>query len=312
MPLFFVMLMYAIWASTFPINKLALQNAPPVFLAGMQMFLGGIIILGFLFIKNRKSLKIGKKQIIPLAVLSIFSIYLASILENWSMQYLSSAKVCFIYELSPFLVMICSCIHFSEKITKKKIIGIIIGMMGFIPIFTIQSDITNPFSNFGFFSLADLGMLGAIFFYVYGWIFLQVIIKKQSLSPLYANGYSMLFGGVMALVHSFFIDSWQPLPMASDKYFTVFMQVACIAIISNIICYNWCGFMLRRFSATFLSFCELFTCIFVSVPSWFLLHEKPSLIIFVSTGVVFFGLFITYQGEIRQKSIINSACAIKN
>lgn len=300
MPIFYAMLMFATWSLIFPISKLTLQNAPPVFLTSIRMLLAGFILLGFLFFKNRNLLKIGKKQIVPLVVLSICSIYLTNIFEFWSMQHLSSVKVCFIYGLSPFLAVILSYFHFKETINKRKALGMLIGFAGFIPVLLLETGSENLFSIFNGFSLPDFAMIGAAFFSIYGWILLRVVVKNQTISPIYANGYSMLFGGILSLIHSFFVDQWQPLPIQDGKIMTTLFQVVLMTLISNIICYNWYGYMLRRFTATFLSFCGLFSPIFVSFTSWILLGEPLSWTIFLSTAIVISGLFIIYQAELKQ------------
>lgn len=292
--------MFATWSLIFPISKLTLQNAPPVFLTSIRMLLAGFVLLGFLFFKDRSLLKIGKKQVVPLLVLSVCSIYLTNIFEFWSMQHLSSVKVCFIYGLSPFLAVILSYFHFGETITRRKVLGMLIGFIGFAPVLLLETGSESLVSIFSGFSLPDLAMIGAAFFSIYGWILLRVVVKNQTISPIFANGYSMLFGGILSLLHSFFVDQWQPLPIVEGKTLTTFIQVAVMTLISNIICYNWYGYMLRRFTATFLSFCGLFSPIFVSFTSWFLLGEPLSWIIFLSTGIVLSGLFIIYQAELKQ------------
>lgn len=300
MQILLVLLMFATWSSIFPISKIALENAPPVFLTGVRMLLAGIILIGFLYFKDRKSLKIGKQQIVPLLTLSILSIYLTNILEFWSIQYLSSVKACFIYGLSPFFAIIFSYLHFGEKITMKKALGMLIGFVGFLPALTLQTGSEDFLSTFSFLSLPGLGMIGAALFSIYGWTLLRVVVKKQTISPLYANGYSMLFGGTISLVHSFFVDSWNPTPITSGKVLPLLFQVILMTLISNIICYNWYGFMLRKFTATFLSFCGLLSPVFVSITSWFLINETPSWIILLSCGVVMSGLFIIYHTELQQ------------
>ena len=73
--------MYAAWSSMFSLGKLALANGPPIFLTGFRMFFAGVILIAWLGIKDRKALKIGKKQIVPLLALAVFSIYLTNIFE---------------------------------------------------------------------------------------------------------------------------------------------------------------------------------------------------------------------------------------
>lgn len=296
--------MYAGWSSVFSMGKLALENAPPIFLTGFRMFFAGVILLGWLFIKNRSSLKIGKKQILPLLALAVFSIYLTNILEFWGLQHLTAAKTCFIYSLSPFFAAIFSYIHFGEKMNKRKALGMLVGFIGFIPVLKMQTGDEGLLNAFSFFSWPELAIMGAALFSVYGWVLLRIIVKNQTLSPLYANGYSMLIGGSMAFVHSLFIDNWNPFPIAAGKEEAFIQGIALMILISNIMCYNIYGFMLKKFTATFLSFMGLLSPISASFISWMVLGEPLSWEILLSTSVVSLGLFLVYQAELKQGYIL--------
>lgn len=300
MAIFFLILTYAAWSSVFSLGKLALVNSPPIFLTSFRMLFAGVILLTWIFFKNKSSLKIGKKQILPLIALAVFSIYLTNVLEFWGLQYLTAAKTCFFYSISPFFAAIFSYIHFGEKINVKKLMGMLIGFLGFIPVLLISTGEENFFQAFSVFSWPELAIMGAALFSVYGWVLLRIIVKKQTLSPLYANGYSMLIGGGMALVHSLFMDQWNPIPVTPGFFFPFFKGIVMMTLISNILCYNLYGFMLKKFTATFVSFMGLLSPIFASINSWILLGETPSLVILLSTVIVSLGLFVVYQAELKQ------------
>lgn len=299
MGVFFVILMYATWSSIFPLGKMALAHCPPLFLTGFRMVLAGVLLIGFLAIKKRSALKVNKKLLMPLALLAILSIYLTNICEFWGLQHLSAAKTCFIYGLSPFIAAILSYIHFGEKMNKRKFLGMAIGFTGFIPVLLLQSGSENLFSAFSILSWPELAIMGAAFFSMYGWVLLRILVKDE-VSPLVANGYSMLFGGLLAFGHSFFVETWAPTPITPGGFLPVVQGVAVMTLISNIICYNLYGYMLKKFTATFLSFVGLLSPIFASLNSWILLGERPSWIILASTAIVSLGLFIVYQAELRQ------------
>lgn len=304
MSIFLVIFMYGAWSSIFSLGKLALENSPPIFLTSIRMLFAGVILLGWLFFKNRRSLKIGKKQILPLIALAIFSIYLTNILEFWGLQHLTAAKTCFIYSLSPFFAAIFSYIHFGEKMNKKKLLGMLIGFAGFVPVLRMQTGDEGLFKAFSFFSWPELAIMGAALFSVYGWVLLRIIVKKQTLSPMYANGYSMLLGGTIALVHSLFVDNWNPIPIAAGHVAPFVQGIVLMTLVSNILCYNLYGFMLKKYTATFLSFMGLLSPIFASLNSWIILGETPSWQILLSTSVVSLGLFIVYQAELKQGYIV--------
>ncbi|HEX4840038.1 MAG TPA: DMT family transporter, partial [Rhabdochlamydiaceae bacterium] len=178
--------MYAMWSSMFSLAKIALQYSPPIFLTGSRMMLAALILLGYLLITQRSSFKLDRKQWLSIGLLAFFSIYLTNILEFWALQYLSAAKACFIYSLSPFFAAFFSYLHFGEKINKTKAIGLLIGFLGIIPVLTLQTGVEDLMSAFSFFSWPTLAIVGAAMSSVYGWVLLRLIVKDQMTSPTMA------------------------------------------------------------------------------------------------------------------------------
>lgn len=307
MNIFLVCLLFFIWSSSFVLGKLALTYTTPVFLTSFRMILAGVILTGFLFIKKRSSFKLSKKQYLSLAILGFFSIFLTNICEYYGLKHLSAAKTCFIYSLSPFFTILLSYIHFKEKLNLQKCLGLLIGFLGFIPVLFLQPGFENLFSLSRFITLADLSVVFAVLFSVYGWILLRLLVKDQEMSPFLVNGISMVLGGFMALIQSFFFDSWHPWPVSDGQFMPFFTVVLAMTVTSNIICYNLYGYMLKKFTATFLSLAGLLSPIFASINSYIFLKEKPSLLIFGSTAVVIFGLWIIYKTEIKQGYIKESS-----
>jgi len=264
------------------------------------MLLAGILLLGFMAIKDRFAFKLSLKQIFSISLLALFSIYLTNAFEFWSLQHLTAAKTCFIYSLSPFFAAFFSYLHFGEKMNGRKWIGMTIGFLGILPVLFIQKGSEELLSGFFYLSWPELSMIAAAVCTVYGWILLRLLVKDTTLSPLMANGGSMLLGGLFALLHSYLVESWNPLPVTPANYAAFGQKLLIMTLISNIICYNIYGQMLKRFTATFLSFMGVLSPIFASLSSWFFLGEPLSPVIFVSTGVVSIGLWLIYSAELKQ------------
>lgn len=300
MQILLVFLMYALWSSSFPLGKFAVQYAPPVFLTSFRMLIAGAILLAFIAIRRRNDFKLKVRQYLCLFVLGFFSIYLTNICEFWGLQYLSAAKTCFIYSLSPFFAVLFSYIHFKEKLNLRKCLGLLIGFIGFIPVLMTQSGSEGLFSISSFLTWPDLAVAAAALFAVYGWVLLRVLVKDNQISPIMANGSSMVFGGLLALGHSLLVDVWAPTPISQGHFMPLLGGVMAMTLISNIVCFNLYGYMLKRFTATFLSFAGLLSPVFASINSWILLGERPSYIIFISTSIVCLGLWIVYRSELKQ------------
>ena len=306
-----VILMYGLWSSMFSLAKVALAYSPPIFLTSARMLIAGLILLSYLAFTNRSSFKLKKKQILSLALLALFSIYLTNVLEFWALQYLSAAKACFIYSLSPFFAAFFSYLHFGERMNIKKWIGLSLGVVGIIPVLYLQTGAEDLWTAFGFLSWPALAIIAAALFSVYGWVILRLTVKDQMVSPVMANGMSMLFGGLLALSHSMFVESWSPLPgflgpVSSGNFAPFTCWTLIMTLISNIICYNLYGMMLKKFTATLLSFLGLLSPIFASFHGYLFLNEPISWTIFLSTALVSIGLWIVYSAELKQGYIAQS------
>ncbi|MFI5334511.1 MAG: DMT family transporter [Chlamydiales bacterium] len=304
MSIFFVLLMYAAWSSVFSIGKMALQYSPPIFLTGFRMLLAGVILFVYLFITRRAALKITLNQFFSLALLAFFSIYLTNILEFWGLQYLSAAKACFLYSLSPFFAALFSYLHFKEKMNTRKWCGLLVGFIGFMPVLFMQTGAEELLNAVAFLSWPSLAVMGAALCSVYGWVLLRLVVKDSAVSPLMANGTSMLIGGLMALINSPFLENWNPIPVAAENTAPFLKTTLALPVISNLICYNLYGYFLKKYTATFLSFVGLLCPIFASFSGALFLGEPLSWPIFISTGIVSTGLFMVYQAELKQGYVL--------
>jgi len=294
---FFVFSLYALFASVFTISKTALEYSAPFFLVGSRMAIAGVLLLSYLFLFNRPSLSLKKNQIKYLLLLALFNIYLTNTFEFWGLQYLTSFKACFIYSLSPFASALLASLLLSEKMSSRKWLGLLIGFAGLTPVLLAQTTAEERAGQFLIFSWAELAVMGAALCAVYGWILLKKLVQQEGMSPLMANGASMLLGGIVSLAHSFYSESWRPVPVSEYLPFLTCAMV--LIVISNLVCYNLYGWLLRRFSATFMSFAGLSTPLFTALFGWYFLDEVITWPFYVSLAIVAGGLVIFYQEELK-------------
>lgn len=292
---FLIVLLFALFASIFSLQKKNLDYAEPFFLIGIRMTIAGILLLSYFFFKYNLKLIFKASNLKFFFWLSIFNIYLTNIFELWGLKNMSSAKACMIYSLSPFINVLFACFILNEFITKKKIFGLIFGFLGIIPMIIFKTKDEQNVASFFAFSLAEVSLLFSVFFSVLGWIFLKKIINLNC-SFILANGFSMFFGGILILIHSFiFGENWNPFPILNTKYFLFYTLIT--LIVSNLICYNLFGYLLKFFSTTFMTFCGLITPFFAGFWGWIFLNEIITLHFFISILCFFIGLYIFYKEE---------------
>ncbi len=301
-----VILMFATWSSVFSIAKVTLEHSTPLFLTAVRMILAGVILLGYLAIRNRSSFQISSRQFASLVLYALLSMYLTNAFEFWSVMHLSAAKTCFLYSLSPFFTAFFSYLHFGERMNTRKWIGMGIGFLGITPVLAMQTGSEDLIGGILCFSWPELAMMAAALCSVYGWVLLRLLVKDSEIAPSMANGTGMLIGGIFALVHSLIIDPWNPTPVSAGHFSAFAGGTLLITFISNIVCYNVYGMMLKRSTATFLSFMGLLSPIFASLVSWLFIGEMPSPVIFLSTAIVGSGLWLIYSAELKQGYIRKS------
>ncbi len=293
-----VILLYALFASLFTIQKETLFYSEPLFLVGSRMLFAGLLLLIYMLITSRKVINIKVEHIGSFIMLGLFNIYLTNIFEICGINHMVSAKACLIYSLSPFLAALGAFCVLREVLTKRKWLGMIIGFFGLIPIHFTQTYEEIKFGQCAFFSIAELSILGAVFCSVYGWILLKKIISEYKYSTVTANAFSMILGGIVILGHSYLAgELWQPIPVIEFKPFIIYSLFMCL--ISNIICYNLYGYLLKRFTATFMSFSGLVTSLFASLFGYFFLGETITWHFVISICMFSLGLALFYKDEIK-------------
>jgi drug/metabolite transporter (DMT)-like permease len=203
-----------------------------------------------------------------------------------------------LYNLTPFITALLSYWWFKERMTSKKWLGLALGFSAFLP--GVICDIMRGcfFKHVG----PQLLTIGAVACSAYGWVLMRRLVKKKNYSPLTVNGMGMFFGGILALLTSGIFESWSPSPVVDMKAF-IYLTLL-IVFVANIIFYNFYSFLLKKYTATFLSFagflCPLFTALFGMI----FLSECIDWTVFFAMGLVCVGLYIFYEEELHQGYIL--------
>lgn len=312
--MFLIALLYILFASTFTFSKAALEYASPIFLIAIRFLVAGGILCAYQWFRGN-SLKIKKVDWPLCAQLIFFTYYLSFATDNWALQYISSSKACLIYNLSPFVTAALSYFLFKSKITFRQAIGLTIGFLGFMPILFDQyynGDTTNVI---GFISVAEGVLLVSVISAAYGWLVMKQLINR-GYSIVTINGVGLLGAGIIAIVHSLLTEGW-PVIQARGGYdivplrnmvtalvpfgytnvvmFSIYLIL--LVLIAHIICYILYGYLLRYYSATFLSFAGFTTPLFAAILGWLLLGERISWYFILTLVIVSYGLYIFYQDE---------------
>lgn len=189
------------WGTAFPAIKIGYElfkidtgDIPTkLIFAGGRFALAGIIVLFIGLFVDRKNIRLRKKDILPVCLLSSFQTFLQYLLLYIGIVNISGTKSSILTSVAAFGSVILSAICFkNDNLTLKKIIGCVVGITGIVVI-NINGDGFAGFSFMGDGLVILSNASGAVG---------NVISKKISddRSPVQISGFQLLFGGTALII----------------------------------------------------------------------------------------------------------------
>jgi drug/metabolite transporter (DMT)-like permease len=279
--MFSIIILYAICATTFTLSKAALAYSAPFFYVAVRMLIAGTLLLGYSFftrIKKAYSSHISSSHTLssngispePLttrtlfifAQIVLFHISIPYLAEMWALTHITSTESSLIYNLSPFITAVLAYLWFSERLSKRQIIGLFIGISSTIPLIWQNYACSGNTLISGNIA-ALLAVLVAVISSAYAWILIKDLLQHQY-SISYINGIAMLGGGIIAFIVSILSHEWAHGAPVSAWIPFITLTLA-IIVVANIIFYNWYGILLKKYSPTLLAFAGILTPIFTNI-----------------------------------------------
>ncbi len=227
-PLIRVMLLIglaAAWGPSFLFIKIAVAEIPPMTLAGVRLTLGALLLFVILKLQGRK-LPRDKQLWWYLIVSAFFHMSVPFALFSYGEQYIDSALASIINGTLPLFTVVAS--HFfiaTDRITKPKAIGAIVGFVGLL--FLIGPSL---FSGLNGTRIGVLAIVLAVLLYTVAFIIEARTLK--GMEPLVVPTSQLLAASVMLLpVALFFEQPWQnPFPSSGAVGAMVFLAVVGTAL----------------------------------------------------------------------------------
>jgi drug/metabolite transporter (DMT)-like permease len=293
-----------LYAIVFIFGKQALLFSTPIFLTGARMMTAGVCsyILHRLWY-NRVSLSsITRYDAWYIFLLAVFNVYLTNANEAWSLQYLSAGKVAFIYNFSPFFSLFFSWWMFKEKITWKKILGMVIACASISPLLIDRSglNVVDETWRFGYLSVAEIVMIIASAATALGWVLMKYLMDKRSdFNSYFLNGISLTIGGMMCFAQAWSIEAH---PYVAHGHLNDFLKYMIIMmVLQNLIAYNFNAYLLKIYSPTLVILFSFVMPIMTALLGYLLLNEPLTQeFVWCSVGVAI-GLLIFYQQELKEE-----------
>ncbi len=307
-----ILLLYMLFASTFTVGKIVVGYMPPILFIAVRMLIAGSILLGYQYYANRSQWKYEKQDVFWLFQIAVFLYFIAFVTEFWSLQYVSAAKACLLYNMSPFITALLVYFIFQYCLTKHQWVGLFIGFFGFLPILISQNASEKLTYHISFLSMPEVSLGLSVISSCYGWIIMKKMVVHRHYSPVMVNGITMLWAGIIALVTSLAIEG-KPFIYPSttqlfelSPYLSSWMIIglctAFLVLIAHIVCFNLYAHLLRYYSVTFIAFAGFTTPLFAALYDLIFLGQAVSISFFITIGFVLIGLYLFYQDELDARN----------
>lgn len=228
--------------------------------------------------------------------ITVLGMYATYALRLYALDVLPVWKVSFFYNFSPFLTALFAYLLFNQKLSAKQWLGLSIGFFGMIPM--LLSSSPAEASSASFISMYELFLIISVSLHCYSWILIQKLVRDKNYKTSLVTGICMASGGLISLVNAY---AFEGMPTVSDP--AAFCKGLVIMIfVSNILCHNIYAGLLKKYSATFMSFTSFLSPIFAAIYGWAFFQEKISWHFYASIVIVLVGLYVFYQDELKQKS----------
>ena len=266
------------------VTKIGLSQIPPLSFAFIRFLLASIIVSPFIW-KERTHLWKDLKTLAPftlLASLNIIFFVLGIKLTNANISQVLYAAV-------PILVGLFMHFFFGEKLSLKKITGIIIGFSGVLLVLLLPLWQKGNFSG----NLSGNILLGLA---IITWALYLVLSKKaqKTYSSFYIVSIFIILTTII-LFPFFLFESAQSYGWWNGLNFGSIIAILYVTIFGTIISYSLIQYSIKHGGAVFASLAYYLSPVFGFIIAFWLLGEQLSLGLGIGAVLALLGVYITSQ-----------------
>ncbi|WP_046746179.1 EamA family transporter [Kordia zhangzhouensis] len=272
---------YIIWGSTYLLNKIAVSELPPFFLASIRFFCASILL--FIIAKaSGKKIGITKKQFLnSLLVGFLFMVYGNGVFV-WALKYVDSGFAALLASTQPLFVLLLMRLMDNKKMQKKSIIGITLGILGMYLLVSQRALVTDEGTLLGIFM---------IFTCVIGWSYASVYVSKADIpkNHLVSTGYQMLIASVLLAVLSVsFDETWiSPLDWTKNVQISMFLLV----IFGSIVAFTAFNYLLKEVSTEKVATSAYVNPVVALFLGWYVLNEQLTTQSLIAASILLIGVY---------------------
>jgi drug/metabolite transporter (DMT)-like permease len=273
------------WGGTFISTRIAAQTFGPFTGAGIRYSIALIFLLPMAWKQNRQLFAIRKNQLPLLLLLGFSGIFAYNFFFFKGLKTIPASRGALLAALNPIFVMLMSAVIYKERITMRKITGIIISLMGVIIVIS-RGKVTQLLSGL---ELGDLFMLGCPLTWAIYTMAGKPVLKHTT--PLQASAWASLSGLIMLLLFS----TGETFPVNIPV--KVWVALAYLGIVGTVIAFVWYYDGIKTIGPTRTAIFTNLVPVFAVLLSVIILHEQVSWYTWFGGIMVIGGVFLVTRKQ---------------
>ena len=281
---------YVIWGSTYLLNKIAVGELPPFFLASFRFITAGIII--FAIAKFMKlNLAITRKQLINCVFAGFLFLVYGNGVFVWSLKYVDSGFAALEASTQPLFVLLLMRLIDNKEMKANALIGICLGIIGMYILVSQKELVTQEGSLLGMFMILTC---------VLSWSYGSVFVSKADLPANYfvSTAYQMISAGILLAMSSLvYGETWiSPLDWSSSVKWSMLL----LSVFGSVVAFTSFSYLLKMVSPEKVSTSAYVNPVIAILLGWYILDEAISLQTMIAACILLTGVyFITTKRKIK-------------
>ena len=285
-----LLILSAIWGSAFIAIKVSLEYFAPVSVASYRLIIASIFLLIFYIIGQYKIL-LSKKDLLMLIFVGVVGNFLPFYLISWSEQFIQSSTAGILMGIGPILTLVLS--HFltkDDKINSVKLISIIVGFIGVLFIFEIDSLFSFQSSNSLQLISKFLIIIAALGYMLSNIAAYNTLKHIDSFSITF---FATLFGALISIPFLIFSEFNQP------SYFSIksILPILYLGIFPTALAFQLRYHITKTSGPVFLSYVAYLIPIFAIIWGFLLLSEEIYVSSIIGITLILIGIYIGRKNQ---------------
>lgn len=263
------------------LNKVAVAELPPFFLASIRFTTAGLLI--FIISKAMgKSLAINRKQFINAFIVGVLFLSFGNGIIVWALKYVDSGFAALEISAQPLVVLLLMWLLQGKRIKPMSLVGVGLGILGIFLLVGQKQIIAKEGTV--------LGMI-MIFACMLSWAYGSLFVGKADLPKnFFVNtGYQMFTAGItLALASLTFGEQW----IAPNEWGQpVQLSMVLLIIFGSIVAFTSFNYLLKTVSPDKVATSTYVNPIIALILGWYILDEQITLQSIIAAAVLLTGVY---------------------